>query len=337
MTAHSTPDSSSKRRHWPLILFKGGVTLALCAVLLIQADWDHVADALLSARPILVGAVFIGMVLGVCISAVKWRLLLTIHGQFFPLPTLTRYYFTSVFFNNFLPSTIGGDVYRVYKTMHRKKGRARALAAVLTERLTGIWALLALGLAGGIYEYCGVQAPPQWLAPAIIIFGFATVLPVVLLPVSQKAATWCTGVTWMPEKIKKLLLLADDYRGRPKKIAQVMVLSFLFHLFTLGWMFLLTRAVGAPVSFAALTLGTAGSNLAAMLPLSINGIGLWDGSFIYLMSAQGMSYNAALAMMLAIRTLLVPLSLIGGIFYLSDRKDSPLQALQDESFRTENG
>ena len=141
----------------------------------------------------------------------------------------------------------------------------------------------------------------------------------------------------MPEKIKKLLLLADDYRGRPKKIAQVMVLSFLFHLFTLGWMFLLTRAVGAPVSFAALTLGTAGSNLAAMLPLSINGIGLWDGSFIYLMSAQGMSYNAALAMMLAIRTLLVPLSLIGGIFYLSDRKDSPLQALQDESFRTENG
>ena len=42
------------------------------------------------------------------------------------------------FFNNFLPSAIGGDVYRIYRTLPPDGDRSRAVSAVLVERVVGL-------------------------------------------------------------------------------------------------------------------------------------------------------------------------------------------------------
>jgi glycosyltransferase 2 family protein len=89
---------------------------------------------------------------------------LSIHRVPFEFRTLQKYYFIAMFFNNFLPSTIGGDSYRVIKTMHNPRSRSSAVIAVLMERLTGLAALLLLGYLGAIVEYLrrAMMCPGWW-------------------------------------------------------------------------------------------------------------------------------------------------------------------------------
>jgi glucose uptake protein GlcU len=62
--------------------------------------------------------------------------------------------------------------------------------------------------------------------------------------------------------------------------------------------------------------------MVAMLPISINGIGLAEGSFAYLISKFGVSYETGIIVMILSRVLAVLISLLGGIFYFKD-KPSP--------------
>jgi len=93
---------------------------------------------------VMLGALII-MLLSVSISAYKWQMMLKLHGVHFSFSKLHRYYFTAVFFNNFLPTSIGGDGYRIYKTFGNPRSTSSSVIAVVMERLTGIIALLAIG------------------------------------------------------------------------------------------------------------------------------------------------------------------------------------------------
>lgn len=318
MTTAAPQQKPASRRG--VLLAKALVTVALCAVIIWRGNWHAIWSSLTRADPLLIATVFCGMLLGVTISTYKWRLLLSIHGIDFPFGRLHGFYFTSVFFNNFLPSNIGGDVYRIYRTARHRPNRAGAVVAVFSERLTGIWALIALGAAGGTWVYAHSRPAPPWLLPATVTFGVIALLPLIFLPVAGKAAFWFSERRWLPQKLKNVLMLLSDYRTHPLKTCQVIAISFGFHLFTLTWMLVLSVAVGSPSSIPRLVLGIAISNLAALLPVSINGIGLLDGSFIYVMHSLGMDFDPALMMMLLIRALLIPLSIIGGLFYLRARR-----------------
>lgn len=304
------------------------VTTVLCGVIVWQGDWIGIWATLRQANPLMLAAVFAGMLLGVSISAVKWRLILSIHGLYFGFNRLQRYYFTSVFFNNFLPSNIGGDVYRIYQTARHQPNRAAAVVAVLTERLTGIWALVALAAVGGGVVYADGSFAPGWLLPITLVFSAIAMLPFLFLTVSTRAVSWFLQVKWFPGRLKKVLALSGDYRRKPVKILLIIGISFGFHLFTLSWMLVLSCAVGGSTNLPRLVLGTAIGNLAALIPVSLNGIGLLDGSFIYVMGDLGMQFDAALMMMLLIRALLIPLSLIGGLFYLKERKTVNLDEIR---------
>lgn len=315
-------------------ILKGLVTATLCTLIIWQGDWRAIWDTLRRANPLMISAVFVGMLLGVTISTYKWRLILSVHGLHFGFNRLQGYYFTSVFFNNFLPSNIGGDVYRIYQTARNHPSRAAAVVAVLTERLTGIWALVALAAMGEAIVHAQGDFHPPWLFPVTLVFGAVALSPILFMTVSGRAQSWLLAARWFPAKLKKVLALSADYRRQPAKTLQVIAISFGFHLFTLSWMLILSYAAGDPSGLARLVLGAAISNLAALIPVSLNGIGLFDGSFIYVMGDMGMTFDAALMMMLVIRALLIPLSLVGGIFYLKEKKTLDLEKLRSGADNT---
>ncbi len=329
MSVNSSAAPKKSLQSRSLILVKALITIILCGIIIWQGDWNKIWSAFRNANPFLIAVVFAGMLGGVAISAYKWQVVLSIHGIHYTFIQLQRYYYTSVFFNNFLPSNIGGDVYRIFQTVRRQPNRAGAVAAVVTERLTGIWALIALGAVGGTLVYFSDPLHPVWILPALSIFSAVTLMPLVLLIFSRRVIAWCLALPQFPQKLKNVLLLSEDYRRHSLKTLHIIGISFGFHLFTLAWMLLLAYAVGGHTSIHRLVLGFALCNLAALLPLSLNGIGLFDGSFIYVMVDLGMSFDAALMMMLVIRALLIVLSLIGGLFYLRDRKDVNVKAMRD--------
>jgi uncharacterized membrane protein YbhN (UPF0104 family) len=156
------------------------------------------------------------------------------------------------------------------------------------------------------------------------------VLPLIFLLFSRGAVNWLLTKRTFPWKIRKTVEHFGDYRRQMTKSLQVILISIFFHLFTLSWMLILIRAIGAKFSIYKLVIAVTVSNLAAMLPISINGIGLMDGSFIYVAGRLGLNYEPALMVMLLIRALVIPLSLIGGLFYLGEKRSLSLADLRKE-------
>ncbi len=60
------------------------------------------------------------------------------------------------------------------------------------------------------------------------------------------------------------------------------------------------------------------TRIIAMIPVSLNGYGLLDGSFVYLISQTGISYEIAVLVMMLRRILGTGVSLFGGLVYLCD-------------------
>jgi len=306
------------------------VTLALCGLIIWQADWSTIFETARRADPALILVVFLSMVLNVSISAYKWQVLLRLHGENFGFIHLRRYYFIAVFFNNFLPSSIGGDTYRVYKTYQVAASKTAAVLAVVNERMTGIIALVILGFFGGVVVWFQSQTRQPEIEMVLFIFGAVMAGSVLMLLFSKKIASRFASHPKFPQKIKILLQHLGDYRRHPRETSQVVLISFLFHIFTFFWMMMLIWAVGGRLDPFKLMLAVAVSNLVAVLPISINGIGLMDGSFIYVVSRLGMDFNRALMVMLLIRTLLIALSLIGGLYYLNERKSLDLEKIRKQ-------
>lgn len=313
-------------KKWIGLVVRALITVTICGVIVWRADFEQIYSVLKECNPLLILAVFVGMTLNVSISAYKWKLILATHGIEYKYLQLNRFYFTSVFFNNFLPTSIGGDAYRIYRTL--TPNRAGAVAAVFVERFTGFWVLVILGFIGVLWQYNTGQPRPEWIGPVLLVLAAGSVLPVLIFAGSKYIESSLKSRFKIPEKFQNLVKLYKDYRQYPLKIVKIILISFGFHLFTVGWMFVLSNAVGSPVGLDKLVMGISISNIIALLPISINGIGLLDGTFIFTMTEFGMPYNAALMMMILIRALLIPLSLIGGLFYLKDRREVDLSKLK---------
>jgi uncharacterized membrane protein YbhN (UPF0104 family) len=107
--------SNNKRRL--LLVSKVFITVGLCAYLLFHANWDEVPGLLGKVGLPVATIVFIIMLLSITISTYKWDIILQVHKIFFKFNALHKIYFIATFFNNFLPTSIGGDGYRIYKTL----------------------------------------------------------------------------------------------------------------------------------------------------------------------------------------------------------------------------
>src|SRR5690606_30638486 len=102
-----SPRGSSKIRI--LFLAKIAIGVTLCAVIVARIDWRDASSSFAETGAGVVAVMFGILVALVFLSAYKWRLLLSIHGVEYSTLQLSRYYFVAIFFNNFLPTSIGGE------------------------------------------------------------------------------------------------------------------------------------------------------------------------------------------------------------------------------------
>ena len=82
----------------------------------------------------------------VVLSTWRWRVLLRAQGYEAPLRHLSASYLVANFFNNFLPSNIGGDVVRVRDSSRLTGSTTTSVAIVAIDRILGFGALYVLAL-----------------------------------------------------------------------------------------------------------------------------------------------------------------------------------------------
>ncbi|MEM7042702.1 MAG: lysylphosphatidylglycerol synthase transmembrane domain-containing protein [Pseudomonadota bacterium] len=305
-------------RRWLISATKLAVTVALCWLIISWIDWQIFLKTVSGVHYGLIAVVFVVSLFGVAISAWKWQILLAGHGICYPLPSLIRWYFIAAFFNAFLPTNIGGDGYRLLKTFDNPKGKARAVGAILLERITGVLTLGFMGYVAALLVWLNTgNALAASLAVLGTIGGMVGLLALVLV--------WRFGSIGPLSRIRVVRKLVDkgseviaDWKGQGRRMAAVMGLSLGFHLLRIGFIWLLILALGTAVDPVELTVALFAVEVAAMLPISLGGLGVMEGSFVYVMGGFGLDHEAGLAGMLMLRVLTLLIGLIGAFLYLAE-------------------
>jgi uncharacterized protein (TIRG00374 family) len=238
-------------------------------------------------------------------------------------------YFIGFFFNNFLPTSVGGDLYRAYGTAKQSGKGAVSLASVFTERLVGFSAITFMVLFSLIFIAPGMDGHYvlmlSFLALLVLLFllliFFNQRFFLYLIKTLEKIKTMGIG-----KRLVRFSKSVNLYRHYPKTLAEVFVISICSQLFFVVFSYSVSQALGLGLSLLDFVLFVPVIGLISMFPLSINGIGIREAGYWFLLSRIGRGSCEALSLSLMIYAVGIAVSLIGGVLFaaqtVEDRKAS---------------
>jgi uncharacterized membrane protein YbhN (UPF0104 family) len=297
----STPPSNGAGRRRLGRAVRIVVSCGLLAVLVFAMDWPTMVAHARSLSPAIATFVILAFAVQLAVSAWKWQWSLRIHGLRFPYVYLTRVLVIGFFLNNFLPTSIGGDAYRVYKTVPSTPPRSRAISA-----------LLLLGLVGALILYANSELARAY---ALLAAGSAVAGLAILGLLRARSAKWRDSSLlrskWIGPAVENVRTIA---RARSEWLP-LLGISLLFQAQAILIVYELFHAVDPQVDLAHAALITATAGIAAIVPFSINGLGIVEATIAGTAIAVGLSYEAGLLVALLMRLLLIPLTLLAALFY----------------------
>lgn len=307
-----------RRRSWLTVKFV--VTIGLAGWIIGLVDWSTFWRTVGGSSLWLLGLVMLLQLVGVTLSAFKWQQLLVVHAIRYSLPRLLGWYLVGSFLNHFLPSTVGGDGYRIYKTWGNERTKGASVLAIVLERLTGLGALAGLGYAAAVVLHFTGGGTLVSSVAGFGALGFAAVGVVLWLGSRPGVVEWLKQ-SRIGRYLEGLAALALDFRDQPGKIGVVAAVSVIFHVNKLAVVWLLLYNLGTAVNPLELLVAVLIVEMAGLLPISLGGLGVVEGSFILVMAQFGVAEEVALAAMLLRRVLMTPLYLAGAILYLLNGRE----------------
>lgn len=260
---------------------------------------------------------FFVILLGFLLSCYKWWMLLRSDNVLCPFWLLTRYYLIGIYSNNFLPTAIGGDAFRIYLVSKYCGDSNVGVGSVVAERFSGVLALMLLGLVG-TFLVPSVSAGKGMFLFAGVLGGTALFLLII-------------GSVWFQNLAGRLL--TDVCFGKAREVAGGIKKNFNSPatLWTMTWTsiafqslmvlayFLAAKALSMQVSLMVMLAVVPLVTLLTLLPVSLNGLGLREGGFVFFLGQLGIPQAQALALSLLVFGLTLLFSLAGGVCLLFER------------------
>lgn len=277
------------------------------------ADMREVGQSLRSigAAPLLLA--FLLVVADRCLMSYKWLLLLRSVGCRFPLLRGTQVYCTATLLGMVLPITVGSDVLRGVWMARCGVDGERVAASILVERLVGFLCVLLLGLVSACFllTRSELDGRVQWLI--VIILGvFASALGVIFLLANHRTSTWLVGL--LPEKIRSgkplqrvmgVLAACHELGAARSTMVGFAALTFFEQLLFVSIVITLAMGLGLTVSPVWIFCGVTLSLIISRLPISIDGLGVFEAIFASIMALAGVPGAASVAIAILGRLLQV--------------------------------
>ncbi len=280
-------------RNRQLLLRVGGtaVAIALIALLLRGEAWNDVVAALQELSWTRIGAALSLVVASRLLVSARWYILLRSGGVRISAGRVMALTFTGLFANNFLPTTVGGDVVRLAGAMQLGYDRAVCVASIAADRLVGMLGML-LTLPLGLFPLFQNMA----VGPAQ-----ATALP----------RLWGRGVAFLQRTARTFTV----WLRRPEALLGAVACTLGHMLCTFLTMSMLIESLGSQVNFALIAGLWSVSYFVTLVPISINGYGVQELSLTLLFSnIAGLSTPTSVTVAVLMRAVYVAVSLVGAIF-----------------------
>jgi uncharacterized protein (TIRG00374 family) len=304
-----------------LLVFKIAVSLGLLAYLFSTTDLDALARRVRTGDPMLLALAMVLYAIILAISTWRWRVLLQAQGFAAPLADLSASYLVATFFNNFLPSNIGGDVIRVRDSSRLTGSTTTSLAVVAIDRILGLGALYALALSA--YVLGGPSVRHLAGARAVLLglgLVFGTMAYVFFRPGIARRVVSAAGLARFPWALKRFETVQAAVHVYRQQVAAVWVAflgSVALQTLVVFYYYYVARALRIPLPLSACFLMVPLCNLLQTVPISFNGWGIRESVFILYFSQVGLPRDSALAFSLVGAGLIVLMSLSGAVVWTS--------------------
>jgi hypothetical protein len=303
-------------------LVKATVSVGLIIFLFMKLSPANLLSYIESVRPeqLIISAVifFASVVMGAC----QWHLLLKAGGIVLPFRRTFKVYFVGIFFNNFLPAGVGGDVMKIYDVSRVGNDPYQVFAITMLDRVIGIAGLCVLALAASFILLAGKGLSNLSLYIVIFIGCVAPVLALILNKrLSRGVRTLFGAITlWgLGERFDAVFRHLGEFRRLRLLLAQLTALAMGVQFLRVVTHILVGQALGislTPLNFLHFFVFVPLLSLIMILPISINGLGLREGAGILLFTQIGFSKEQALLMELITYAIMVAVSFLGGFFFL---------------------
>lgn len=296
------------RRLLRSVLFRVLVTAGLLAVVLAPLDWQQIGDRVSSGRPMYALAAVALIVMTLVIGGWRWSLLLRIAALTVPARQIYRVYAVTSFANAFLPTAIGGDVARPLLISRGGPQLTRAATTVVLDRAFALAGLLGVAWIGVLSVGPGRLDGSFWALTAVS----AAAIALGALAVGVLRGRLPAVGRIVPERARPVLresrTVALAVLHNPRALLLITAQSLVFQTLVTFQIVLLAKTLRLDLSFGLAAVALALVTLATLLPVTIGGFGIREGSYVAILSAAGISHgDAVLISLLSVVVLLATL------------------------------
>ena len=252
-------------------------------------------------------------------GVLRWSMLLKGVEVSLPFKKIFTGYCGGIFFNIFMPSTIGGDLVRSLDLASHSKKPKEVIASVLLDRLSGYSALVIIAVLALLVGFNIVKD-----RTVILIIGLAALFLFTILLILFNNYLFSKFNTlfklWPNNKLITAIrnLHEEIYYFRAHKMILIRNLSlslFMQLCFPLV-IFLIAEALGANINLIYFFIFIPLITAITFLPISIGGLGLRDATTVFFFAKAGLSQDISLAISLTNFTFVIFIGCIGGIVYV---------------------
>ncbi len=305
-----------------ITVIKFGVSILLLLLVLRKTNLAEIFLALGGANiPLLIAALSIYF-LSYYIRSHRWHLLLQVKGVNTSIISLLKSYMIGIFFSNFLPSTVGGDVVRAYDLWKFGASKSAAIVSVVIDRFLGLLILALFAVGALLFSQKQMENLPL-LYPWVVLSAVVVlaIFWIIFMP-PQQILTLVNKIKlpfWhnLQHKLKNLIKAFLVFGNHKQTIIKALGFSLMVQISVICHYYAIALALDLSVPFKNFFLIIPLVSLIMVLPISINAIGLRENAFVFFFGAYGygVSRPEAVAFAWLAYGIVIIQGLLGGILY----------------------
>ncbi|MFM2394840.1 MAG: hypothetical protein RLZZ546_2823 [Bacteroidota bacterium] len=291
------------------------IALILITFLLLQVNWHDFHDSIVHAKKVFLLCGGLMFFVGVLVSVLRWQIFLD--DVYKSITTMKLYviYLKANFINNFLPTSIGGDIYKVMSMSDNSEDRMRILGSIILDRGISLFLLYLINIILTFYYFDFIITnKPMLMLQIFVIFGplFALVL-LKFLPKNSLLLNYKLTQIIIAKlsKLFSILKLTNKF-----SLLKALFISLVFTTLVAFSQYLYFAGYGVDIPFTYVFFVSVLLQLVSIIPISFNSIGVTESLGVYLLFAYGIPLEIALAVLLSARIIGILSSLFGGLLFL---------------------
>jgi uncharacterized membrane protein YbhN (UPF0104 family) len=252
--------------------------------------------------------------LQIFVGVLRWRIVSAECGAPLPLRQAMRYNVIGTFFNQTLPSSIGGDAVRLWLVARNGAGGRAATYSIFVDRAVGLIALAVIIV--GSLPWSAHLISDAYGRSALILIDFAALaggagfLVLGMLPWPFLKRWWAT------HHIHACAVIANRVIFSRRNEPTIAILSFLVHFLAVVIAWCVVQSIAAPVGFDQTFLLIPPVMLITMLPISIAGWGVREATMGLAFGYAGLVTNEGVNISLLYGAVSFVVGAFGGLVWI---------------------